>query len=717
MTKISRRRFIQAGSMAAAASVLSGCSLNLQRIEYLESYNEPPEEGLPGESLWYASTCRQCSAGCGIIVRVSNGRPRKIEGNPAHPVNRGKLCARGQAALQELYDPDRLQNAVRQTGGRGSLQFEPMLWDNALFELGNRLQAADPAGIAFLSGNPSSHQAYVARHFMSGLGAPAPLVYSMADELDGRLGLSQNSETVFGSAALPYYDIAQADVVFSFGANFLETWLSPVSQARAYSAMRRQHLGKRGYLVQFEARLSATGASADRWIAIRPGSEGMVALALGKLISDASGERSSWYANVNVDELAYASGVDRGELEHLAAVFSSYERPLAIAGNNVAGQHTAASSLTAVQALNVLTGRLGKPGGVYLAPSIDDDFFQPAAPSSFGEMQSLVEAMRGGRVEVLLIHGFNPAFELPKQVGFAQALDNVPLVVYFGSTVDETAALADMILPDHTSLESWGYQTPIGSDRPAVSGQQPVMQPMYDTRSTVDVLLALAARFGGAARQALPWDNEIDLLEEAVGHLNVTWSQWRRQGGWWAEAAGLQSPVSSLAGIPAVQPVFEGDREQYPYFLHIYPSLALGDGRGANKAWLQEMPDPMTTVAWQSWVEINPETADELGLADNDVVQVISPAGSIEAIVYRYPGVPRDLLAMAVGRGHQQYGRFARGMGSNPLEILVAATTEPAGTLAWGATRVRLEKTDRSHTLPRLESPEGVEYLRSGGEH
>ena len=174
MTKITRRRFLQAGSMAAAASVLSGCTLNLQRTEYLESYSEPPEEGLPGEDLWYASACRQCSAGCGIIVRVGNGRAHKIEGNPQHPLNRGKLCARGQAALQELYDPDRLQNAVIQAGGRNSLQFEPVFWENALYELGNKIRAASPEAVALLAGNPSTHFAYIAQRFMEG-SAPTSL--------------------------------------------------------------------------------------------------------------------------------------------------------------------------------------------------------------------------------------------------------------------------------------------------------------------------------------------------------------------------------------------------------------------------------------------------------------------------------------------------------------------------------------------------------------
>ena len=134
--RLTRRDFLKMGAAAATASVVSGCSINLQQTEYLESYVQPPEEGLPGENLWYASTCRQCSAGCGIIVRVSDGRARKIEGNPLHPINRGKLCARGQAGLQELYDPDRLRNAVQQTGGRGSSNRSSGTWPCPRFSVG-----------------------------------------------------------------------------------------------------------------------------------------------------------------------------------------------------------------------------------------------------------------------------------------------------------------------------------------------------------------------------------------------------------------------------------------------------------------------------------------------------------------------------------------------------------------------------------------------------
>jgi anaerobic selenocysteine-containing dehydrogenase len=714
MSTLSRRKFIHAGSVAAV-SVLSGCTFNLQRVEYLESYVDPPEEGLPGEDLWYATGCRQCAAGCGMLVRVSNGRARKVEGNPDHPVNQGKLCARGQAVLQELYDPDRLTNAVKQTGGRGSLAFEPALWDNALYEVADALRTAvqrDPTGIALLLGNSSSHLAAVAREFTAAMGAPEPIFYSLHDELDGLTVLSQASDELLGAPVAPIYHIGQAEVVFSFGANLLETWLSPVSQSREYARMRRQDLGKRGYLVQFESRLSSTGASADEWIAVQPGTEGLVALALGKLISERTGTGAGIYGSISVAEMAEASGVSADHLNRLADLFMRFERPVAIAGNSLASQRNASMAMRAVQGLNLTMGRFGQAGGVYL-PSIPLDIQQP---SSYADVAGLIERMAAGEIEVLMIHGSNPAFELPPGSGFVEALDNVRLVICFNSSIDETAAQSDLILPDHTNLEGWGYHVALGGDRPAVTSQQPVVRPLYDTRSTVDVFLALAQRPG--IGNSLPWKNEVEYLQDTVEKLGQSWVEWRRLGGWWADAPALKAPKGGELGpLSPELPVFEGASDQYPYHLHIYPSIALGDGRGANKSWLQETPDPMTTVAWHTLIEVNPETAGELGLEDEDVVRVVSPAGEIEAAVYKYRGIARNVVAIAVGRGHENYGRFAKDVGSNPIKLLVPVTASETGALAWGATRVRIEKTEERKPLARLESPEGVEYLLDGAGH
>jgi len=238
------------------------------------------------------------------------------------------------------------------------------------------------------------------------------------------------------------------------------------------------------------------------------------------------------------------------------------------------------------------------------------------------------------------------------------------------------------------------------------------------------VLLALAQMLGGAAAEALPWRNEVEFLKETAPYWRSAgtsetafWTDWRRRGGWWAGEAAPRAPKAKtqVAAMPAERPA--DDTNVYPYQLHVYPSNGLSDGRGANKSWLQELPDPMTTMTWQTWVELNPHTAEELGVHDGDVVRIASRAGEIETPVYVYHGIAEDVVAMPVGQGHGQYGRWAEGRGANPMKILVPASAGESGALAWGDTRVRITPTGESVTLARLENPDGIEYLRGGAAH
>ena len=633
---LTRRDFLKISALAAATTVVSGCTIDLQQTEHLESYVNPPEDGLPGENLSYATTCRQCSAGCGTIVRVSEGRAHKIEGNPQHPVNRGKLCARGQAALQELYDPDRLRNAVQQTGGRGSQVFEPLQWDLALPTLLSGIIAADPGKVAFLGGNISSHLWTVVSRFMEGLGGRPPVIYSLGDELEGRAALARSSQHMFGAEAVPLFDIANADVVFSFGANFLETWLSPLHYARAYSQMRHGPLDKRGYLVQLEPRLSSTAASADEWVPVQPGTEGLVALALGKIIVEeglAEAPNAAVFEPVSVGAVAQASGVSAENLERLARLFASVSRPLALGGGAALAHGNGVAAASAIQALNGAIGQVGQPGGVFLPSETRSDDLAPPPISRFADVQRLIEDMAAGEIQVLLVHGANPVFDLPGRAGFTDGLANVDFVASFSPAVDETAVHSDLVVPDHTSLEGWGYHVPPVADRMVVSGQQPVMRPLYDTRSAVDVFLSMASDLGGSIAAALPWPNEIAYLKDMLAQWSgaawsqAFWSNFRRRGGDWPETAEATSPAAGRRGAEPLSLIAPAEDPNYPFHLHLYPSITLFDGRGANKSWLQETPDPMTTVSWQTWIEINPHAAEQLGVKDNDIVLVISPGG------------------------------------------------------------------------------------------
>jgi anaerobic selenocysteine-containing dehydrogenase len=735
MTKrITRREFFRYTGLLGTAVAVSGCTINLQKYETLEPYGVPPEDALPGEYIWYASTCRQCPAGCGITVRVSNGRAKKIDGNPQHPLSRGKVCARGQAGLQVLYNPDRLRNAVRQPQ-RGTAVFEPLYWDQALAQVGERIKGARPGAVAFYGRLGADSLAAIVDPFIGALGGPAPVYYDPLTAAEGRGALAQVTRQLYGAdAGLPFFDVAHSDVVFSFGANFAETWLSPVAYGGAFGDLRGGALGKRGYLVHFEPRMSATAAVADEWLPIAPGTEGVVAQALGQIIVEKNlrDAKASPYAGLfaagGVEYASALSGIPAEKLEQLAESFAKFERPLAIPGGAMGGCTNAVSSMTAVMALNALVGRAEGPDSAFMltAPP-PDPAFVTAAPATFNDVQALLDTMREGGIDVLFVDG-NPLYELPAASGFAEALARVPLVVSFASVVDETALQADLVLPDNSYLESWGYQvvTP-PADRPVISSQQPVVSPLYDTQATSDVFLALADSLGGPVKQALPWKNTVDFMKAVTGTLagqlapystsnpDEVWANFRQYGGWWPPIAAPKLPESAPA-LPASLQIpgaaFEGDNSEYPYILAPYPSVSLSDGRGANQPWLQETPDPMVTGSWATWVEISPETAAVLGVKHDDLIKVISPASEIVAIVYVYPAIRSDVVAIPLGQGHSSYGRYAAGQGANALGILSKLTDE-GGNWAMSATRVRLEALPgQRQVLPRIESNIGVEAAR-----
>jgi anaerobic selenocysteine-containing dehydrogenase len=718
--KISRRDFLKvAGAGAATGMVLTGCG-PIARYVTRQPYTQMPEYTYNGQSTFYASTCRECPAGCGIVVRTMQGRAIKVEGNRNNPVNLGKTCSRGQASLQGLYNPDRIQNPGKRVQ-RGGEALTDLTWDEAVSVVQDVLDTDQAGQIAFLLGLTSDHLADLVTGIAAALGALTPLRYGAFEIFEARLTLAAAANQLFGTAALPFFDLANADVTFSFGANFLETYLSPVAYARGFSKMRRGHPGKRGYLVQFEPRISQTAATADEWIPIAPGTEGLVALAIGSLVAAGrGGTPPAAYSEVDVAAVAQASGVSEADLKRLAGLFAGAAHPLAIPGGAALGARTGLQAGLAILTLNALVNNLGQPGGVYQTPGVSVYENNSSLPNNFKDIADLVEKMKTGGIKVLFIHGANPVYELPASLEFGDALANVPLVISFASFPDETALQADYVFPDHTGLEAWGYQKVVtGGDRPVVSGLQPVVAPFYNTRATADVLLAAVRGVGGSLAKAVPYKDEVEFLQQAVGDLIATpgffnapeiktfWAQWQQYGGWWNADAGLQTPSAPTAldqKLEASAPQFDGSGD---YYLLAFPSPILGDGSGANRPWLQETPDPTTTVMWNTWVEIHPDTAAKLGVTDDDVVKITSPFGELEASVYRYPAIRPDTIAIPFGQGHSALGRYARDRGANPARLFGLKTND-AGDLAFAALKVAVEKTGRKRPLARLESRLGV---------
>ncbi len=732
MTKISRRNFLKIGAAGTATAILAGCSQETERWVELEPYVHAPEEQLAGIPNWYASTCRMCPAGCGIIVRIMNGRAVKIEGNLEHPVNRGKLCARGQAGLQLLYNPDRITGAVRQEN-RGSRKFRPLPWNEAINTLYDPLRAAG-SGVAIWTGSTTSSHLYnLFTRFAEAIGAEKPLRYDLYSGMNGYDALARANAELVGHAGLPSYDLSHADAVFSFGADFLGTWLNATGYSVEFGNFRSQPFGKRGYLVQFEPKMSITGAKADRWVPVKPGMEALVAAALIQIIAEeglGSAERvaraAQFAGEVDVEAVAAACEMEVEELHTLARVFATADHPVALPGGMVTGGSNAHAATLAVQALNVIAGTVGHPGGMAFTPDLPVAELTAPAASSYADALALIERMQAGEIKVLLLHGANPIFDLPAATGISEALEQVEMIVSFNPLADETTVQADYVLPDRIYLEGWGYEvaTPGFQGMPVVSGQQPVVGPLYDIHATGDVLLTWAQGLPAAA-QALSWTDEVAFIKAMIAQLppgahgsddvDVQWARFQQHGGWWPESA----PEAPLPEAQAAGPLevsaaeYQGDAEEYPLMLHPYLSVLLGDGSGASLPWLQGSPDPLTTVSWQTWVEINPHTADELDLEDGDVVRIESPHGAIEALVVRFPAIRPDTVAIPVGQGHSDFGRYAKERGSHPLKLIGAETDATGNHLAWANVRVKISKTGDNVRLALLDSH--VDNEEAGG--
>jgi anaerobic selenocysteine-containing dehydrogenase len=713
--KLSRRDFIKtAGISAAATAVLTGCG-PASRYLVREPYIRMPEYTYNGQSTFYATSCGECPAGCGTVVRTMQGRALKIEGNPNHPVNLGKTCARGQIALEGLYNPDRYQFPAKRQQ-RGSEDLSQISWDDGITLVADALSNNQPGEIAMLCGLTSDHFFDLATEITAALGAPPPLRYSAFETIEGRATLAKASQQVFGVATIPFFDLANADVTFSFGANFLGTYLSPVAYGRGFAYMRQGRTGKRGYLVHFEPRISQTGVVADEWIPVAPGTEGLVAIAIGRLVAEnKGGSIPAVYQNVDLSSIESASGVSLSELQRLAGLFANAEHALAIPGESALTASNGLEAGDAILVLNSYVDNPGKPGGVFLTPLLPVHPETPSIPNTVAEVQDLITRMNSGAIKVLFIHGVNPVYELPPALGFLAAMGKVPSVISFASFPDETSLQADIILPTHTPLESWGYQKIItGTDRPAISGFQPVVTPLYDTQAACDVLLGAVQAIGGDLADAVPYTDEVDFLQQSLQALTKErgfftsadmrnfWPMWQQNGGWWNESAGLASPYGQAAlsvNLSQTAPEFD---DGYDFYLMPYFSTLLSDGSGANRPWLQEIPDPTTTVEWNTWVEINPTTAETLGIAEYDVLKVTSPYGELQAVVYMYPAIRPDTIGIPFGQGHSAYGRYAQNRGANVANLL-GTRLNGANDLALYSFKVNVEKTGEQFILARFE--------------
>ena len=748
---VGRRTFLRMLGSAGPAAAAAACSP--VPPERIIPYVIPPDDIVPGIATWYASVCGECPTGCGVLVKTREGRAIKVEGNPQHPVNRGGLCVRGQSSLQGLYDPDRYREPLRRREGEGRDGLAPASWSDTEAEVAERIAALRAAGrgdrIAVVTPALTGTLDSLIDGWCQTMGGARYLRY----ETYAWEAMRAANAALFGRPAAPYHDFGRAELVVSFSADFLETWLNSVAHTRDYADARRPDgatVGARARSVHFEPRLSLTASNADEWISIEPGSEGALAAAMVQVIveegraqvaDDSELERiAALVAGWTPEAAAARSGVPAQRIAELARAFSDPAagpgRTLAAGGAVAASGSDSAEAAAAVALLNYVAGNIGAT--VRMAPETMWD-----GAATYADMAALAESMRAGEVDLLVLHQVNPVHTMPAAVDFAGAMEQVPLVVAIAPGPNDTTARADIVLPAHTPIESWG-------DHVLASGveglMQPAMRPLYDTRHAGDIFLAVgrAALVAADVTQgedeeseaALPDGDFYDVLRERWRALQGArveaeavaapedpdapdeagvpepqdfedfWADAIRRGGlWWLvepEPVRLNESIDGL-DFDGLAPDPAGAGGERGLALLTYPSSHFYDGRTANRPWLQEIPDPILKAAWGSWIELHPETAAAIGAEENQLVTVESDHGRVEATVLLNPHLHAGAAAMPIGQGQTDAGRYASGRGANPLALLDPVPAGASGGLRFAGTRVDLTPRELHRPVHRLQ--------------
>ncbi len=795
--KVNRRDFLKIGGGAGVAVALGGGF-------YRWTQFPPVEKGLePGVERWVPTVCGQCMGGCGILARVIDGWAVNIAGNPLHPVNRGTLCPKGIAGLQGLYDPDRIRSPLKRSGKRGEGRWQPISWEEALSTVTESLkklrQNGEPHRLAVLGGRYRGLMRSLWERFMEAFGSPNYIDNQFQWEGPAVEGLYLTQ----GIFAPPAYDFENTRYILSFGSDLLESYWSPVQALSAYGQFRRGRPEQRGKLVQIEPRLSVTGIKADEWIPTPPGTEGLVALAIANMII-----REALY-NQEFHREPCRSGLKTGQTpveKNISVLKNSFFRNTCLTpspnrleflwipssgwpGNLLpinlpllSGIEIDPFTRWPISILNGLVGNIDASGGVLIPrtvplqalPSFGKDAIaqkglqaeridgekKPSLmlqqPYLFAEKCDFRKTLSSGG-SLSLLHE-SSLFKPESGPLFSKPSAEIPLIVSFSPYMDDTTSFADLVLPDQTPLERW-QDDPVflNNGFPVLGIRQPVIEPLYQTKATGDVLLQISKSLGGEIQKAFPWNDFREVLLYGIRgvfdakrgdtfglQFEQSWTRLLERGGWWApsyktfdefwkqlqEKGGWWDPVYDFREWDRVfrtpskkfqfyaqtlEQALPGDcikrdkeaspssptgrnrqrgsdEKAYPFHLHIFRTMALTGSRNANQPWLQAIFGEYLFERWETWVEINPETATGLGSPTGIGYGWNHPKERSRVRARLYKGAMPDVVSIPWGEGHQAGGRWARGIGENPYRLLGDDLDPLTGYPISGSTRVKIYK-------------------------
>ena len=576
--KIDRRSFLTYGTTLAlggvAGSMMTPVPWKLMDDTAIWTQNWPwtpvPEDG---EVTYKQSVCTLCPGGCGINVRLVDGRPIKIEGLKDHPANKGSLCPMGISGLQYLYGPSRVTSPLKREGKRGEGKWKKISWDEALATVTQKLAElranGRPQSVACITGSDQGTIPNLIGRFMTTYGSPNYIRAATAqDAIEQAIYLTQ------GKQGTPVFDIENADFILSFGCGLLDGWGSP---GRMFNLYGSQKPAKK--IIQVEPRLSDTAAKATQWMGINPGTEGALTLGLAHVIikeslydknfvenyafgfddwTDETGKTHDGFAamvkNFTPKKVSQITGINKAKIVSLARAFARASKPIAINGRGHGAVAGSIDESLAVQSLNALVGNINKPGGISAMPdsnyakwpevNIDkiasagmqqpriDGAGSEQFPSTRYLLNRLPEILNSAKgkspIQALLVTDSNPMYTLPDTAATKKAFDRIPFIASFSPYMDETASYADYILPNHSFLERLqDVPSTAGISRQVISLAKPVIEPVYETKHVGDSFIHMAKSLGGFVASAFPWENYEAFLKET---LKDHWRRLKQKG-------------------------------------------------------------------------------------------------------------------------------------------------------------------------------------------
>ncbi len=697
--RLSRRHFLKASGLMGAGALLP---IGRSRAGVVLKGLIPDDDIIPGVSYWFPSTCAECHAGCGVNVRVREGNAVKIEGNEGHPVNRGGLCARGQAALQALYSPARIRSPLARDDA-GNLA--PVRWE----DIGKTLTAR----LHEISGNEKKRIVVVTRQVTGGMramleervGDDPRASFIVSEPLDYAAIASAN-KLCFGIEAVPTYDLSKARTIVSFGADLFETWLSPVSAARGFAESRKLNGDGMSRLIQFESHMSLTGANADERYACRPGDETRIAMAVAsRMLTDGAlppKQLEAWrkaLAPFSAENIASAT-VSPQLISRIADLLRSNIPSLAVAGGPNSRSSQAAGLQGAVNLINTISQSYGN--------TISFDRIENAPIGSYMQLLSLVGEMEAGRIGAVIVHDTNLEFAFPRFERLEAALKRVPLKVKLASVNDSEADWYDFILPGRHWLERWDLVEPRSGLH---SVQQPIIAPWLDSRHPGQALADILSAWSGKTDEPVfdyeqflrdRWDS-IRRQTSTSENFSSFWRGVLADGGHWADPVSRKVELDPKAA-ELLGEIAPPDAPAERITLLPITTVRHGDGRQTGSPWLNELPDPITSIVWESPMLISPETAVKWKCQSGDVVELESGGRSIKAPVQIQPGTSDSVVAIALGAPSASHLAYHYPEAAHPLHMLVGAVDETSGALSWTDTPIKFKGVVGRERLARVQA-------------